>query len=425
MGRTGRPVSIIGLGTWPLGGDSGDVAEAEALAVLDAAVQAGVALIDAADVLAMVAASSGWANSFARTRATTCSCDQNGRRAPLAADNYHVRELRLGRTGLVAMLGVERWTWCSYTVRPPRCILAAGVRRARRPGFRTTDRGVWGECGNRRRGSPAIAHGVASVQIISTPSTETAGESAARGRRGRRRHPGPRTAASGLLSGRSPTTRSSPATTTVPTTGTARPSTSEKRQRVDFIPGSRPRGNSPRSLHAAYRLRNWRCAGWLTGQASQQLSPAPVPRSGSRQCPVMGSVRLTQLFNKVCRALRSTYSTSCAHTLVACTPAPNQDWLLPPAKRLQRTWPQAHPRLTPCLAYPSGSSYGLSVRMPTWWALSDHQKCGPRSVGCGHNVSCSASSTRVLLRSPHRPSCADAARRPTQNRAAPCYVPSA
>jgi aryl-alcohol dehydrogenase-like predicted oxidoreductase len=50
LGRTGRPVSVIGLGTWQLGADWGEVAESDALAVLDAAVQAGVTLLDTADV---------------------------------------------------------------------------------------------------------------------------------------------------------------------------------------------------------------------------------------------------------------------------------------------------------------------------------------------------------------------------------------
>ncbi|WP_261164120.1 aldo/keto reductase [Microbacterium sp. Marseille-Q6965] len=50
LGRTGRDVSIIGLGTWQLGADWGDVAEADALAVLDAAHEAGVTFFDTADV---------------------------------------------------------------------------------------------------------------------------------------------------------------------------------------------------------------------------------------------------------------------------------------------------------------------------------------------------------------------------------------
>jgi len=50
LGRTGRSVSVVGLGTWQLGADWGDVDEATALAVLDAAAEAGVTLFDSADV---------------------------------------------------------------------------------------------------------------------------------------------------------------------------------------------------------------------------------------------------------------------------------------------------------------------------------------------------------------------------------------
>ncbi|MFE0459214.1 aldo/keto reductase [Kitasatospora sp. NPDC058965] len=50
LGRTGRPVSVVGLGTWQLGADWGEVRESDALAVLDAAVEAGVTFFDTADV---------------------------------------------------------------------------------------------------------------------------------------------------------------------------------------------------------------------------------------------------------------------------------------------------------------------------------------------------------------------------------------
>jgi aryl-alcohol dehydrogenase-like predicted oxidoreductase len=50
LGRTDRDVSVIGLGTWQLGADWGSVSEADAEAVLDAAVEAGVTLLDTADV---------------------------------------------------------------------------------------------------------------------------------------------------------------------------------------------------------------------------------------------------------------------------------------------------------------------------------------------------------------------------------------
>lgn len=50
LGRTGRDVSVIGLGTWQLGADWGEVTEADATAVLEASVEAGVTLFDTADV---------------------------------------------------------------------------------------------------------------------------------------------------------------------------------------------------------------------------------------------------------------------------------------------------------------------------------------------------------------------------------------
>jgi aryl-alcohol dehydrogenase-like predicted oxidoreductase len=50
LGRTERPVSVVGLGTWQLGADWGDVSEAQALSVLDAAVESGVSFFDTADV---------------------------------------------------------------------------------------------------------------------------------------------------------------------------------------------------------------------------------------------------------------------------------------------------------------------------------------------------------------------------------------
>jgi aryl-alcohol dehydrogenase-like predicted oxidoreductase len=50
LGRTGRQVSVVGLGCWQLGADWGDVDESDALAVLHAAVDDGVTFLDTADV---------------------------------------------------------------------------------------------------------------------------------------------------------------------------------------------------------------------------------------------------------------------------------------------------------------------------------------------------------------------------------------
>ncbi|GAA1926132.1 aldo/keto reductase [Nocardioides hwasunensis] len=50
LGRTGRQVSVVGLGTWQLGADWGEVSEADARAVLEASAEAGVTFYDTADV---------------------------------------------------------------------------------------------------------------------------------------------------------------------------------------------------------------------------------------------------------------------------------------------------------------------------------------------------------------------------------------
>ena len=48
--RIGRPLSVIGLGTWQLGADWGEVSETDARAILDAAAHSGVTVFDTADV---------------------------------------------------------------------------------------------------------------------------------------------------------------------------------------------------------------------------------------------------------------------------------------------------------------------------------------------------------------------------------------
>src|SRR4051812_39401690 len=50
LGRTGVGVGVVGLGAWQLGADWGEVDPADATATLDAAVAAGMSLIDTADV---------------------------------------------------------------------------------------------------------------------------------------------------------------------------------------------------------------------------------------------------------------------------------------------------------------------------------------------------------------------------------------
>src|SRR5690348_15626807 len=48
--RSGQQASVIGLGTWQLGADWGEVSEKDALAVLETAAESGVTFFDTADV---------------------------------------------------------------------------------------------------------------------------------------------------------------------------------------------------------------------------------------------------------------------------------------------------------------------------------------------------------------------------------------
>ncbi len=50
LGKTGRTVSTVGLGTWQLGADWGNVDDQQARSILEASVEAGVTFFDTADV---------------------------------------------------------------------------------------------------------------------------------------------------------------------------------------------------------------------------------------------------------------------------------------------------------------------------------------------------------------------------------------
>ncbi len=96
LGRTGSSVSVVGLGTWQLGADWGDVDDATARQVLDTALDAGVTLLDTADVygdgrseqrIAAALADRGGDRPFVATKA--------GRRAdPFVAETYTPENLR-------------------------------------------------------------------------------------------------------------------------------------------------------------------------------------------------------------------------------------------------------------------------------------------------------------------------------------------
>lgn len=109
LGRTGRPVSIVGLGTWQLGADWGDVREEDALAVLDASVAAGVTLFDTADVYGD-GRSERLIGRFLKERpdAEVFVATKFGRRVEQRPEHYQLANFRAWADRSRANLGVER-----------------------------------------------------------------------------------------------------------------------------------------------------------------------------------------------------------------------------------------------------------------------------------------------------------------------------
>ncbi|MFE3252279.1 aldo/keto reductase [Streptomyces sp. NPDC059209] len=108
LGRTGREASVVGLGTWQLGADWGDVAEADAFAVLDAALEAGVTLFDTADVYGD-GRSEQLIGRFLKNRpdADVFVATKMGRRAEQRLDNYSLDNFRAWNDRSRANLGVD------------------------------------------------------------------------------------------------------------------------------------------------------------------------------------------------------------------------------------------------------------------------------------------------------------------------------
>lgn len=93
MGRTGREVSLVGLGTWQLGADWGEVSEDDALAVLRAADDEGVTLFDTADVYGD-GRSETVIGRFLRGRSDVFVATKMGRRLPQEPENYSPENFR-------------------------------------------------------------------------------------------------------------------------------------------------------------------------------------------------------------------------------------------------------------------------------------------------------------------------------------------
>src|SRR5689334_20693644 len=95
LGRTGADVSVVGLGTWQLGGDWGDVDDDTAEAVLGAALDAGITLLDTADVYGDGRSEERIRKALAPRRQRPFVATKAGRRAdPHVAEQYTAENLR-------------------------------------------------------------------------------------------------------------------------------------------------------------------------------------------------------------------------------------------------------------------------------------------------------------------------------------------
>lgn len=106
LGRTGRPVSVVGLGTWQLGADWGDVSEDDALAVLGASVDAGVTFFDTADVYGD-GRSEQVIGRFLREHPEVVVATKMGRRVEQLPEHYTLESFRAWTDRSRRNLGVD------------------------------------------------------------------------------------------------------------------------------------------------------------------------------------------------------------------------------------------------------------------------------------------------------------------------------
>jgi aryl-alcohol dehydrogenase-like predicted oxidoreductase len=109
FGRSGQHASVVGLGTWQLGADWGDVDDKEALAVLEAAAESGVTFFDTADVYGDGRSEQTIA-TFLRSRPDlhVLVATKMGRRMDQIPENYVLDNFRAWNDRSRRNLGVDR-----------------------------------------------------------------------------------------------------------------------------------------------------------------------------------------------------------------------------------------------------------------------------------------------------------------------------
>jgi aryl-alcohol dehydrogenase-like predicted oxidoreductase len=120
LGRTGADVSVVGLGTWQLGGDWGDVGDQEAAGVLAAALDAGVTLLDTADVYGDGRSEQRIREALADRSERPFVATKAGRRAdPFEAEQYTPENLRAWVDRSRRNLGVDTLDLVQLHCPPP------------------------------------------------------------------------------------------------------------------------------------------------------------------------------------------------------------------------------------------------------------------------------------------------------------------
>ena len=103
-GRLGRAMSAVGLGTWQLGADWGEIGDAGA--VLDAAIDHGVTFLDTADVYGD-GRSERACGALRERHPGVLIATKMGRRVPQLAENYHAAAFREWTARSRENLGVQ------------------------------------------------------------------------------------------------------------------------------------------------------------------------------------------------------------------------------------------------------------------------------------------------------------------------------
>lgn len=277
LGRTGANVSVVGLGTWQLGSDWGDVNEGEALDLLGEAQANGVDFLDTADVYGDGRSEALIGRYLATADVRPFVATKMGRRVDQVPENYTEENFRAWNDRSRANLGVDTLDLVQLHC-PPTPVF--GDERVYDALDRLVEDGRIAHYGvSVETCAEALTAmerpNVASVQIILNvfrrkPLDEVLPTALEKGVGIIARVPSP--------PGCSPAgTRPRPPSlppTTAPTTATARPSTWERPSRASATTTAcvPPRSSPPSHASWVRRVRprpRWRCGGSSTGRASR------------------------------------------------------------------------------------------------------------------------------------------------------------